>query len=103
MPRYNSRSGQTADLALTPVLVLVQTGALPLVSSLTASSAVNKAASTAPYRAPTILISVLHFAALGWYTYDLGLWLAAGPNGLLAAWGLWAVSCCTTAGTSVWN
>lgn len=69
-----------------------QTGALPLTSSLSASNAIHNASAQAPFRAPTIFISVLYFSALAYYTYDLGLWVATGPSALLAVWGLWAVS-----------
>ncbi|KAK4051453.1 hypothetical protein OIV83_002937 [Microbotryomycetes sp. JL201] len=77
-------------LSLAAILV-VQTGSLPMSSSLTASSAVAAASSTAPFRAPTIFVSMVYFALLGWYTWDLGLWLLAGPSAGLTLWGLWAL------------
>ncbi|ORY63796.1 hypothetical protein BCR35DRAFT_308748 [Leucosporidium creatinivorum] len=77
-------------LTLAAVLV-VQTGALPLTSSLSASNAIHNASAQAPFRAPTIAISVVYFSALAYYTYDLGLWVATGPSAALSVWGLWAL------------
>ena len=70
----------------------IQTGALPLTSSLSASHSIHTASAQAPFRAPTIMITLAFFSALAWYTYDLGMWVATGPSAALAVWGLWAVS-----------
>ncbi|KAK4057141.1 hypothetical protein OIO90_001636 [Microbotryomycetes sp. JL221] len=77
-------------LSLAAILV-VQTGSLPLTSSLTASSAVASASSSAPFRAPTILVSMAYFALFAWYTYELHLWALAIPSAGLTVWGLWAL------------
>lgn len=82
----------TRPLTDLPPLSFNQTGALPLTSSLSASNAIHNASAQAPFRAPTIFISVLYFSALAYYTYDLGLWVATGPSAVLAVWGVWAVS-----------
>ncbi|GAA6043612.1 hypothetical protein JCM8097_008287 [Rhodosporidiobolus ruineniae] len=77
-------------LALAAVLV-VQTGAIPLNSNLTASRDIATASVSAPFRAPTIWIAVAFFGGLAYTTYDLGLLFAALPSGVLSAWGLWVL------------
>ncbi|KAM0789166.1 hypothetical protein ACM66B_000014 [Microbotryomycetes sp. NB124-2] len=91
-PLERSLAGLAGLSALSlAAILIVQTGSLPMSSSLTASDAVASASSSAPFRAPTIFVSMVYFALLGWYTWDLGLWLLAGPSAGLTLWGLWAL------------
>lgn len=71
---------------------LTQSGALPLTSSLSASTSTANTAAQAPFRFPTIFIGSAYFFALAWFSYDLGFWLAAVPSGAVGVWGAWAVS-----------
>ncbi|GAA5965086.1 hypothetical protein JCM21900_002980 [Sporobolomyces salmonicolor] len=73
------------------VLIVVQTGALPLTSSLSASRSVAASSAAAPFRAPTILIATSFFGVLAWNTYDLDMWVATAPSAALSVWGLWAL------------
>ena len=38
---------------------------------------------SAPFRAPTILIGTLFLSALGYSSWNLGMWLVTGPSALL--------------------
>lgn len=72
-------------------IIVVQTGAIPMTSSL-ASSSNNQPHDASLYRAPTILISMLFFAALAWFSYDpLRMWTVTVPSAALTVWGCWAV------------
>ncbi|GAA6003050.1 hypothetical protein JCM10207_001963 [Rhodosporidiobolus poonsookiae] len=77
-------------LALASVLI-VQTGALPLTSSLSASRNLAASSVSAPFRAPTIAISAIFFSGIAWTSYTLGLLFVAVPSGVLGAWGLWVL------------
>ncbi|BGP16886.1 hypothetical protein JCM10213_007331 [Rhodosporidiobolus nylandii] len=77
-------------LALAAILI-IQTGALPLTSSLTASREVAASAVAAPFRGPTIWCTVFFFAALAWTSYGLGLLSIAVPAGVLGASGMWVL------------
>ncbi|SCV70064.1 BQ2448_1458 [Microbotryum intermedium] len=81
----------TTLLALASLL-LVQTGSLPLTSSLSASASVVESNSLAPFRSPTIFIGVLFFSAIAYESYyGLGMYLVAGPSAGLGLWGVWAL------------
>ncbi|GAA5826459.1 hypothetical protein JCM11251_002380 [Rhodosporidiobolus azoricus] len=77
-------------LALGAILV-IQTGAIPLNSSLTASRDIAISSATAPYRAPTIVVAVAFFAALTWTSYGLNMLTVSIPSGIVGSWGVWTL------------
>ncbi|GAA5871246.1 hypothetical protein JCM16303_000693 [Sporobolomyces ruberrimus] len=72
-------------------LVVVQSGSLPLTSSLSASQGVAQSSAAAPFRQPTIAITTLFFAILAWNSYDLNMKIAAAPSAALSVYGLWVL------------
>ncbi|KAM0755907.1 hypothetical protein T439DRAFT_320604 [Meredithblackwellia eburnea MCA 4105] len=69
------------------LILVIQTGAVPLTSSISSGESLQ----TAPFRTPTTIVSMLFFAALAWYAWELNMWLVTGVSGVLTVWGLWAV------------
>lgn len=70
----------------------LQSGALPLTSSLSASQGVAQSSAAAPFRQPTIFMTTAFFSILAWNTYDLNMRVAAAPSAGLALFGVWVVS-----------
>ncbi|BGP00132.1 hypothetical protein RTG_00088 [Rhodotorula toruloides ATCC 204091] len=79
-----------ALLALAGVLV-IQTGALPLTTSISTTRDVATSSLSAPYRAPTLWISIILLSSLSYSSYTLNLLSISVPSALLAAWGCWVV------------
>ncbi|GAA5936464.1 uncharacterized protein JCM15063_001894 [Sporobolomyces koalae] len=72
-------------------LIVIQSGALPLTSSLSASDGVAQSSAAAPFRQPTIFIATAFFAILAWNSYDLNMKIAAAPSAGLTVYGLWVL------------
>ncbi|GAA5995768.1 hypothetical protein JCM5350_005785 [Sporobolomyces pararoseus] len=72
-------------------LIVVQSGALPLTSSLSAGEGVAQSSAAAPFRQPTIFITTVFFSILAWQSYDLNMKVAAAPSAGLAVYGLWVL------------
>ncbi|GAA6012892.1 hypothetical protein JCM11491_006215 [Sporobolomyces phaffii] len=72
-------------------LIVVQSGAIPLTSSLSASQGVAQSSAAAPFRQPTIGITTVFFGVLAWQSYDLNMKVAAAPSAALAVYGLWVL------------
>lgn len=68
-------------------LIVLQTGAIPVSSSLAHGS--DATTSAAPYRQPTIFFSTLFFSLFGLSSWNIGLKLVAVPGMVLGAGGLW--------------
>ncbi|GAA5848812.1 hypothetical protein JCM5353_004256 [Sporobolomyces roseus] len=73
------------------ILIVVQSGALPLTSSLSASQGVAQSSAAAPFRQPTIFMTTAFFSILAWNTYDLNMRVAAAPSAGLALFGVWVL------------
>ncbi|GAA5848909.1 hypothetical protein JCM3766R1_000675 [Sporobolomyces carnicolor] len=72
-------------------LIVVQSGAIPLSSSLSAGEGIAQSSAAAPFRQPTIFLTTAFFGVLAWQSYDLGMKVAAAPSGALAVYGLWVL------------
>ena len=68
-------------------LIVLQTGAIPVSSSMAHGSDV--ATSAAPYRQPTIFFSTLFFSLFGLSSWNIGLKVVGAPAMALGASGLW--------------
>ncbi|BGP32742.1 hypothetical protein JCM10296v2_004526 [Rhodotorula toruloides] len=79
-----------ALFALAAVLV-VQTGALPLTTSISTTRDVATSSLSAPYGAPTLWILILLISSLSYSAYTLNLLSISVPSAVLAAWGCWVV------------
>jgi len=68
-------------------LIVLQTGAIPVSSSMTHGA--DAPAAAAPYRQPTIFFSTLFFSLFGFSSWNIGLKLIGAPGLVLGAGGLW--------------
>ncbi|POY70077.1 hypothetical protein BMF94_6913 [Rhodotorula taiwanensis] len=67
-------------------LIVVQTGTVPLTTH-----AMTARSTSAPYRKPTIWISVAFFTMLAYSAYNLNILSVAIPSAAVSAWGFWVV------------
>ncbi|GAA5905790.1 uncharacterized protein JCM6883_002453 [Sporobolomyces salmoneus] len=72
-------------------LIVIQSGAIPLTSSLSAHQGVAQSQSAAPFRQPTIFLTTVFFSVLAWQSYDLNMKVAAAPSAALSVHGLWVL------------
>jgi len=76
-------------LAALGSILVIQTGAVPLTSSIAST---GTASPDAPFRTPTVIVTTAFFTALAWYSYELGMWLVTGVSGILTVWGFWTIT-----------
>lgn len=68
------------------IILILQTGAIPLTSSLASGSNSEDAA---PYRQPTVFFVTIFFGLLGFASWNVGLRFVGLSGSGLAAWGLY--------------
>ncbi|KAG0145416.1 hypothetical protein CROQUDRAFT_45858, partial [Cronartium quercuum f. sp. fusiforme G11] len=68
------------------IILVLQTGSIPLTSSLASRSAKEEAA---PYRQPTIFFITIFYGLLGFASWNVGLRFIGLAGSGLAAWGLY--------------